>query len=83
MYNDFVSLPEEGLRIGEFARHVGVSAAVLSAAEAARAPRASARPSGGLPENAAERLLTTIHDYDEGAQNEVGAARRRSDHRRR
>jgi hypothetical protein len=44
MYNDFVSLPEEGLRIGEFARQVGVSAAVLSAAEAPRAARASARP---------------------------------------
>jgi MerR family transcriptional regulator, light-induced transcriptional regulator len=112
MYNDFVSFPAEGLRIGEFARRVGVSAAVLrawerrygllepvrspggfrlytaqdaervgrmhqgldqglSAAEAARAARASARPSEGLLENGAERLLAAIRDYDETAVHEV------------
>ena len=112
MYNDFVSFPAEGLRIGEFARRVGVSAAVLrawerrygllepvrssggfrlytaedaervgrmqqgldqglSAAEAARAARASARPSEGLLENAAERLLAAIRAYDEAAVHEV------------
>ena len=112
MYNDFVSFPAEGLRIGEFARRVGVSAAVLrawerrygllepvrssggfrlytaedaervgrmqqgldqglSAAEAARAARASARPSGGLLENAAERLLAAIRAYDEAAVHAV------------
>ena len=107
-----MSFPEEGLRIGEFARRVGVSAAVLrawesryrllepvrssggfrlytaedaervgrmqqgldqglSAAQAARAARASARPSEGLLENAAERLLAAIHTYDEAAVHEV------------
>jgi DNA-binding transcriptional MerR regulator len=112
MYNDFVSFPAEGLRIGEFARRVGVSAAVLrawerrygllepirsaggfrlytaedaervgrmqqgldqglSAAEAARAARASARPSEGLLENAAERLLAAIRAYDEAAVHDV------------
>ena len=112
MYNDFVSFPAEGLRIGEFARRVGVSAAVLrawerrygllepvrssggfrlytaedaervgrmqqgldqglSAAEAARAARASARPSEGLLENAAERLLAAIRAYDEAAVHAV------------
>jgi DNA-binding transcriptional MerR regulator len=112
VYNDFVSFPAEGLRIGEFARRVGVSAAVLrawerrygllepvrssggfrlytaedaervgrmqqgldqglSAAEAARAARASARPSEGLLEDAAERLLAAIYAYDEAAVHEV------------
>ncbi len=107
-----MSFPAEGLRIGEFARRVGVSAAVLrawerrygllepvrsaggfrlytaedaervgrmqqgldqglSAAEAARAARASARPSEGLFENAAERLLAAIRAYDEAAVHEV------------
>jgi len=106
VYNTFVSLPAEGLRIGEFARRVGVSAAVLrawerrygllrpvrssggfrlytaedaervgrmrrgldqglSAAEAARAALVDARPSAGLLEDAAARLLAAIHDYDE------------------
>ena len=105
MYNDVVSAPE-ALRIGEFARRVGVSAAVLrawerrygllqpvrssggfrlytaedaervtrmrrgldqglSAAEAARAALAEARPSAGLLEDAAARLLAAIHEYDE------------------
>jgi MerR family transcriptional regulator, light-induced transcriptional regulator len=107
-----VSFPAESLRIGEFARRVGVSAAVLrawerrygllepvrssggfrlytaqdaervgrmqrgldqglSAAEAARAARASARPSEGLLENSAERLLAAIRTYDEAAVHEV------------
>lgn len=107
-----MSFPAEGLRIGEFARRVGVSAAVLrawerrygllepvrspggfrlytaqdaervgrmqqgldqglSAAQAARAARASARPSEGLLENAAERLLAAIRAYDEAAVHEV------------
>ncbi len=107
-----MSFPAEGLRIGEFARRVGVSAAVLrawerrygllepvrsaggfrlytaedaervgrmqqgldqglSAAEAARAARASARPSEGLFENAAERLLAAIRAYDEAAVHDV------------
>ena len=107
-----MSFPAEGLRIGEFARRVGVSAAVLrawerryglldpvrspggfrlytaedaervgrmqqgldqglSAAEAARAARASARPSEGLLENAAERLLAAIRAYDEAAVHAV------------
>jgi DNA-binding transcriptional MerR regulator len=107
-----VSFPVDGLRIGEFARRVGVNAALLrawerrygllepvrssggfrlytaqdadrvvrmqqgldqglSAAEAARAARASARPSEGLLQNAAERLLAAIHAYDEVAVNEV------------
>jgi len=43
----------------------------LSAAEAARAARASAGPSGGLLENAAERLLAAIRAYDEAAVHEV------------
>ena len=108
MYNDFVSITPESLRIGEFARRVGVSAALLrawerrygllqpvrssggfrlytsedaervarmrrgldqglSAAEAARAALQSARPSDGLLEDAATRLLAAIHDYDEAA----------------
>jgi DNA-binding transcriptional MerR regulator len=112
MYNDLVSFPAEGLRIGEFARRVGVSAAVLrawerrygllepvrspggfrlytvqdaervgrmqqgldqglSAAEAARAARASPRPSEGLLEDAAERLLAASRAYDEAAVHEV------------
>lgn len=112
MYNDLVSFPAEGLRIGEFARRVGVSAAVLrawerrygllepvrspggfrlytaedaecvarmqqgldqglSAAQAARAARASARPSEGLLEDAAERLLASIRTYDEAVVHEV------------
>ncbi len=112
MYNDFVSFPAEGLRIGEFARRVDVSAAVLrawerryglldpvrstggfrlytaedakrvarmrrgldqglSAAEAARAALVEARPSAGLLEDAAARLLTAIHDYDEAAVHAV------------
>ena len=112
MYNDFVSFPAEGLRIGEFARRAGVSAAVLrawerrygllepvrspggfrlytsedaervgrmqqgldqglSAAEAARAARADARPSDGLLENAADRLLAATRAYDEAAVHEV------------
>jgi MerR family transcriptional regulator, light-induced transcriptional regulator len=112
MYNDSVSFPAEGLRVGEFARRVGVSAAVLrawerrygllepvrspggfrlyaaqdaervgrmqqgldqglSAAEAARAARASSLPSEGLLENAVERLLAAIHAYDEAAVHEV------------
>jgi MerR family transcriptional regulator, light-induced transcriptional regulator len=105
MYNDVVSAPE-ALRIGEFARRVGVSTAVLrawerrygllrpvrspggyrlytaedaervarmrrgldqglSAAEAARAALVEARPSAGLLEDAAARLLAAIHDYDD------------------
>jgi MerR family transcriptional regulator, light-induced transcriptional regulator len=112
MYNDFVSFPAEGLRIGEFARRVGVSAAVLrawerrygllepirsaggfrlytaedaervgrmqqgldqglSAAEAARAARASARRSESPFENTAERLLAAIRAYDEAAVHDV------------
>lgn len=112
MHNDVVSFPAEGLRIGEFARRVGVSAAVLrawerrygllepvrspggfrlytaddaervgrmrqglgqglSAAEAARAAVASARPSWGLLENAAERLLAAIRAYDEATVHDV------------
>lgn len=108
MYSDFVSITPESLRIGEFARRVGVSAEVLrawerrygllqpvrssggfrlytsedaervarmrrglgegpSAAEAARAALQSARPSDGLLEDAAARLLVAIHDYDEAA----------------
>jgi DNA-binding transcriptional MerR regulator len=107
-----MSFPAEGLRIGEFARRVGVSAAVLrawerrygllepirsaggfrlytaedaervgrmqqgldqglSAAEAARAARASARRSESLFENAAERLLAAIRAYDEAAVHDV------------
>jgi MerR family transcriptional regulator, light-induced transcriptional regulator len=107
-----VSFPAEGLRIGEFARRVGVSAAVLrawerrygllepvrspggfrlytaedadrvarmqqsldqglSAAQAARAARASARPSESLLDDATERLLAAIHAYDEAAVHEV------------
>ena len=107
MYNDVVSAPE-ALRIGEFARRVGVSAAVLrawerrygllrpvrssggfrlytaedaervarmrrgldqglSAAEAARAALVEARPSAGLLEDSAARLLAAIHYYDEAA----------------
>jgi DNA-binding transcriptional MerR regulator len=107
-----VSFPGDSLQIGEFARRVGVSAAVLrawerrygliepirspggfrlytaedadrvlrmqqgldqglSAAQAARAARASARPSEGLLDDAAERLLTAIRAYDEGAVHEV------------
>ncbi len=106
-YNDRVSAPE-ALRIGEFARRVGVSAALLrawerrygllrpvrspggfrlyttedaervarmrqgldqglSAAEAARAALADARPSEGLLKDMAARLLAAIHDYDEAA----------------
>ncbi len=106
-----VSAPEM-LRIGEFARRVGVSTAVLrawerrygllrpvrssggfrlytaedaervaqmrrgldqglSAAEAARAALMQARPSAGLLENAAERLLAAIHQYDEAAVHTV------------
>jgi DNA-binding transcriptional MerR regulator len=112
MYNDLMSFPAEGLRIGEFARRVGVSAAVLrawerrygllepvrspggfrlytredaervgrmqqgldqglSAAQAATAARASARPSEGLLDDAAERLLAAIRGYDEAAVHEV------------
>ena len=96
----------EALRIGEFARRVGVSTAVLrawerrygllrpvrspggyrlytaedaervarmrhgldqglSAAEAARAALVDARPSAGLLEDAAARLLAAIHEFDE------------------
>jgi DNA-binding transcriptional MerR regulator len=33
MYNDFVSIAPESLRIGEFARRVGVGAALLRAWE--------------------------------------------------
>ena len=102
----------EALRIGEFARRVGVSAAVLrawerrygllrpvrssggfrlytaedaervarmrrgldqglSAAEAARAALAEARPSAGLLEDAAARLLAAIHEYDEATVHAV------------
>ena len=112
MYYDFMSFHAQGLRIGEFARRVGVSAAVLrawerrygllepvrspggfrlystedaervgrmqqgldqglSAAQAAHAARASARPSEGLLDDAAERLLAAIHAYDEAAVHEV------------
>jgi DNA-binding transcriptional MerR regulator len=111
VYNDVVSAAE-ALRIGEFARRVGVSAAVLrawerrygllrpvrssggfrlytaedaervarmrrgldqglSAAEAARAALAEARPSAGLLEDAAARLLAAIHGYDEAAVHAV------------
>jgi MerR family transcriptional regulator, light-induced transcriptional regulator len=111
MYSDLVSAPEE-LRIGEFARRVGVSTAVLrawerrygllrpirssggfrlysaedaervarmrrsldqglSAAEAARAALVEARPSAGLLEDAAARLLAAIHDYDEATVHAV------------
>ena len=107
-----MSFPAEGLRIGEFARRVGVSAAVLrawerrygllgpirspggfrlytaqdaervarmqhgldqglSAAEAARAARANARPSEGLLTHATQRLLGAIHAYDEAAVHEI------------
>ena len=102
----------EELRIGEFARRVGVSTAVLrawerrygllrpvrssggfrlysaedaervarmrrgldqglSAAEAARAALVEARPSAGLLEDAAARLLAAIHDYDEATVHAV------------
>lgn len=107
-----MSFPAEGLQIGEFARRVGVSTAVLrawerryglldpgrspggfrlytaqdaervgrmqqgldqglSAAQAARAARASPRPSDGLLEDAAQRLLAAIHAYDETAVHQV------------
>ncbi len=96
----------ESLRIGEFARRVGVTADLLrawerrygllrpvrspggfrlytaadaervarmrqgieqglSAAQAAQAAQASSRPSEGLIDDAASRLLEAIHDYDE------------------
>ncbi len=112
MYNAFVSITPESLRIGEFARRVGVSPEVLrawerrygllqplrspggfrlyttedaervarmrrgldeglSAAEAARAALQSARPSDGLLEDAAARLLAAIHDYDEAAMHGI------------
>ena len=112
MYNDLVLITPESLRIGEFARRVGVNAALLrawerrygllqpvrspggfrlytsedaervarmrrgldeglSAAEAARAALQSARPSGGLVEDAAARLLAAIHDYNEAAMHAV------------
>jgi len=101
-----VATNPESLRIGEFARRVGVSAELLrawerrygllepvrsaggfrlytaedaervarmrrgldeglSAAEAAQAALQNARPSEGLLEDAASRLLAAIHDYDE------------------
>ena len=107
-----MSIAPESLRIGEFARRVGVNAALLrawerrygllqpvrspggfrlytsedaervarmrrgldeglSAAEAARAALESARPSDGLLEDAAARLLAAIHDYDEAAVHAV------------
>ena len=107
-----MSVSPESLRIGEFARRVGVNAALLrawerrygllkpvrspggfrlyttedaervarmrrgldeglSAAEAARAALQSARPSAGLLEDAAARLLAAIHDYDEPAMHAV------------
>ena len=103
-----MSITPGSLRIGEFARRVGVSAellrawerrygllqpvrssggfrlystedaervarmrrgldAGLSAAEAARAALQSARPSDGLLEDVASRLLAAIHDYNEAA----------------
>jgi DNA-binding transcriptional MerR regulator len=103
-----VATNPESLRIGEFARRVGVSAELLrawerrygllepvrsaggfrlytaedaervarmrrgldeglSAAEAAQAALQNARPSEGLLEDAASRLLAAIHDYDEAA----------------
>ena len=103
-----MSTAPESLRIGEFARRVGVSPEVLrawerrygllrpvrsaggfrlyttedaervarmrrglgeglSAAEAARAALQSPRPSDGLLEDAALRLLAAIHGYDESA----------------
>jgi DNA-binding transcriptional MerR regulator len=112
MYIEAVSVSPESLRIGEFARRVGVSAELLrawerrygllepvrspggfrlyttedaervarmrrgldqglSAAEAARAALQSARPSDGLIEDAASRLLAAIHDYDEAAVHAV------------
>ncbi len=43
----------------------------LSAAQAARAALQSARPSDGLLEDAASRLLAAIHDYDEAAVHAV------------
>jgi MerR family transcriptional regulator, light-induced transcriptional regulator len=101
-----VATNPESLRIGEFARRVGVSAELLrawerrygllepvrsaggfrlytaedaervarmrrgldeglSAAEAAQAALQNARPSEGLLEDAASRLLAAVHDYDE------------------
>jgi MerR family transcriptional regulator, light-induced transcriptional regulator len=107
-----MSFASEGLRIGEFARRVGVSAAVLrawerrygllrpvrsaggfrlysaedaervarmrrgldqglSAAEAARAAVVEARPSAGLLDDAAARLLAAIHEYDEATVHTV------------
>jgi MerR family transcriptional regulator, light-induced transcriptional regulator len=103
-----VATNPESLRIGEFARRVGVSAELLrawerrygllepvrsaggfrlytaedaervarmrrgldeglSAAEAAQAALQNARPSEGLLDDAASRLLGAIHDYDEAA----------------
>jgi MerR family transcriptional regulator, light-induced transcriptional regulator len=103
-----VSTTPDSLRIGEFARRVGVNAELLrawerrygllqpvrspggfrlytaedaervarmrggldnglSAAEAARAALESSRPSEGLLEDAASRLLAAIHEYDEVA----------------
>jgi MerR family transcriptional regulator, light-induced transcriptional regulator len=108
VYIDGVPTAPESLRIGEFARRVGVNAALLrawerrygllqpvrssggfrlystedaervvrmrrgldeglSAAEAARAALQSPRPSDGLLEDAAARLLAAINDYDEVA----------------
>ena len=111
MYNDFVA-PTESLRIGEFARRVGVSADLLrawerrygllrpvrspggfrlytaadaervahmrqgldeglSAAQAAQAASESPRPSEGLLDDAAARLLEAIRDYDEDRVHQV------------
>lgn len=107
-----MSIAPESVRIGEFARRVGVSAELLrawerrygllepvrspggfrlytsedaervarmrrgleeglSAAEAARAAVQSVRSPAGLLEDAAARLLTAIHDYDEAAVHAV------------
>ena len=55
---------EDAERVARMRRGLGEG---LSAAEAARAALQSARPSDGLLEDAALRLLAAIHGYDESA----------------
>jgi MerR family transcriptional regulator, light-induced transcriptional regulator len=69
MYNDLVSFPAEGLRIGEFARRVGLSAAVLRAWERRYGLLEPVRSAGGFrlyTSEDAERVARMQQGLDQG-----------------
>jgi DNA-binding transcriptional MerR regulator len=85
MYNDLMSFPAEGLRIGEFARRVGVSTAVLRAWERRYGLLEPVRSAGGFrlyTREDAERVRRMQQGLDQGLSAAQAATAARASARR-